>query len=121
MKTYRHRDPDDLTPEQRERMCPSCHIRYRVAPKTAQDFYNAISLEPRVVRWLENAARVFDAESDELFKAEEFIAWLRPDLTGAAKVDNGNPRGGRPVEYDDAHHIADRVRQRALRARRRAA
>lgn len=112
MKTHRQHDPDDLTPQQRERMCPSCRIRYAHPPKALRDMYNPIALQKGTISWLENAARAFDGESDERFTAHEFIAWLKPDLTGHRPVDHGVPVGGRPVEYDDEKHIKDRERKR---------
>lgn len=72
-----------MTEEKRihEPTCRSCKIRMRKAP-LARDSYNPMLLNRRQVQWLENAARVFDADSEELWTAEEFVSWLKPDLTG---------------------------------------
>ena len=63
-------------------ICASCRIRLTVPP-AVRDSYNPLMLDLKGVKWLENAAREFDAMCDEhRYTAEEFIAWLRPDLTG---------------------------------------
>lgn len=66
----------------KEPVCRSCRMRWVVNPPTLKEFYNPVNLTPSQVKWLENAARVFDQESDEKWTAEEFIAWLRPDVIG---------------------------------------
>ena len=80
--TKRQHHPDELTPEQQQRMCPSCRIRWMYPPRALRDMYNPVALDKRTVAWLENAARVFDAESERRYTAEEFIAWVKPDLAG---------------------------------------
>lgn len=63
--------------------CQTCKVRYFVTPPKLRDGYKPMLLDPAQVRWLENAARLFDALSEgDAWTAEEFIAWLRPDLTG---------------------------------------
>ena len=106
--------------EPREPTCRSCKIRMRVEP-IGRDMYNPITLSSAHVRWLENAARVFDDEG-ELFTAAEFVAWLRPDLIGRATVDHGvvvTTSPGNPIEYNDPKHKRLREAQRAYRARKR--
>ena len=62
--------------------CPSCKMRHRVPPPDATEFYNPWPVSPQSFKWIENAARVFDRESDELFTASDFVAWIRPDCVG---------------------------------------
>lgn len=64
-----------------EPTCRSCGVRMRKAP-LPRDSYRPLFLKRAEVMWLENAARYFDADSDQYWTAEEFIAWLKPDLTG---------------------------------------
>lgn len=109
--------PDELTDEQRDRMCPSCRIRYRLGPPGTKHDFNGIRLSDTHVRWLENAARAFveDTDPDDDWTAVDFIAWIKPDLTG--RVPEFPNLGGRPIDYDDERHIKDRERQRERRRR----
>ena len=66
---------------ERPKTCESCGIRYRVTPLALREYYNPLDLSIEEIRWLENAARIFDDESPELFTAAQFVSWLRPDLT----------------------------------------
>lgn len=116
---YRQYHPDELTDDQKERMCPACRMRYKFPPPAGNDSFNPISLQAGQIRWLENAARVFDQESDMLFTAAEFVAWMKPDLAGRPRIDVGVPVMGRPVEYDDPDHIKDREYRRELRRRKK--
>ena len=103
MKPKRHH-PDELNEEQRERMCPSCRMRYNYPPRALREMYNPVALNKMTVAWLENAARVFDAESDEMFTAEEFIAWLKPDLSGNARPMyefDGSPKRNDATRHPD--------------------
>jgi hypothetical protein len=74
--------PDELSPDQKERMCPSCRVRYLIRVPAPRDLYGPLDINRGAYRWLENAAKVWDAQSDERFPASEFIAWLRFDLAG---------------------------------------
>ena len=63
--------------------CRTCRMRYAVKPPETRDAYNPMLLTAKEVAWLENAARLFDQfAGDERFTAEEFMAWLKPDLNG---------------------------------------
>lgn len=62
--------------------CPSCQVKFRVNPAPLRDHYNPWPIHPMLFMWIENAARVFDEESEELFTAAEFVAWIRPDVVG---------------------------------------
>lgn len=81
--------------------CHSCKVRWAVNP-AVRDHYNPIDLKPSQVKWLENAARVFDQESDEKWTAEDFIAWLKPDVIGMAPKRDIDPRLLRPKKDRDA-------------------
>ena len=64
-------------------ICPSCKIRFRVNPELLphRKGYNYWSINANAFKWLENAARFFDEEAGEQrFTAEEFVAWVRPDV-----------------------------------------
>ena len=69
-------------------VCRSCRMRYAVKPPPIRDTYGPIKLLPNQIRWLENAARVFVADSDpeDCWTAEDFIAWLKPDVLGMGVV-----------------------------------
>lgn len=63
--------------------CPSCEIRFRVEPPAIRDAYSPILLTAYEVMWLENAARFFDeVAGEDRFTAEQFVSWLKPDLSG---------------------------------------
>lgn len=74
------------------RICPSCKIRHSI-PRAPVDVFAPLMLEAREIRWLENAARVFDEYSEEPWSASEFIAWIRPDLTGKGRLVLGDYEG----------------------------
>ena len=101
----RYADYDAANPR-----CSMCRMRFAVNPKGLTEFYNPLPLKGATVAWLENAARTFDAESDELYTAAEFLAWLKPDLLGrtppipetsgkAVRAGGGSPR----------HNLADPI------------
>lgn len=73
---------DELSPEQQDRMCPSCRIRYTVNVPSPRELYGPLDIDRSAYRWLENAAKVWDAQSAERFPAAEFVAWVRFDLAG---------------------------------------
>lgn len=73
---------DDLTPEQVERCCPACRIRFVYPHPAGNPYFGPWNIDISAYRWLVNAARVFDAESDELFSASEFTAWLKQEIVG---------------------------------------
>lgn len=64
-----------------EPTCRSCGVRMRKTPLPRSN-YRPLMLTRQQIMWLENAARYFDAESDEPWSAEDFIAWCKPDLNG---------------------------------------
>ena len=62
--------------------CRSCRMRYAVTPPEPRDTFGSWNVSPAAFTWIENAARVFDAESPQRFTAAEFVAWIRPDVVG---------------------------------------
>lgn len=65
-----------------EPTCRSCGVRMRKAP-LPRDTYSPLLLNRAQLMWFENVARYFDELADgECWSAEDFIAWLKPDLTG---------------------------------------
>jgi len=64
--------------------CRSCKVRFHVNPPAPNENYGPVRLHGNAIRWLENAARVFVAETDpgDQWTAEDFIAWVKPDLNG---------------------------------------
>lgn len=66
-----------------DRTCPSCRMRHRVpAPTWLAEYYNAIEVDPNIIRFLLHAAATFDSESAERYTAREFVEWMLPDLKG---------------------------------------
>ena len=64
-------------------ICPSCKVRFRVSPQLLahREGYNNWTINANAFKWLENAARFFDSEAGERrFTAQEFVAWVRPDV-----------------------------------------
>ena len=47
-----------------------------------------VDRDKAAVKWLENAARVFDEYAEERHTAYDFIAWLKPDLLGGGRPDH---------------------------------
>ena len=74
------------SPIAKEPVCRSCRMRWTVNQPAVRDTYNPINFSAAQYRWLENAARVFDQEADEKWTAEEFVAWIKPDVIGMAVV-----------------------------------
>ena len=66
------------------RRCQTCRMHYKVDPAPIIKDYNPIDLNARDIKWIENAARVFDSASSQRFTAEEFVAWLKVDVTERA-------------------------------------
>lgn len=62
----------------RSRLCPSCLIRYTI--RQPERHYNARTTDRAEVEFWQQAAALFDEESDERFSASEFVAWALPDL-----------------------------------------
>lgn len=100
-------------------VCRSCRMRWTVNPSAITHLYNPINLTPSQVQWLENAARVFDQEADEPWSAEEFVAWLKPDVIGmrveipeaaglSRKAGGHSPRinSADPLPYYDRKEVA---------------
>lgn len=71
----------DITEERPpERYCASCKMRWRIGTPQLTE-YSGLFLPRRSGFMLANAARTFDELSEgRLFTAEEFVAWLMPDL-----------------------------------------
>lgn len=80
MTAHLRHHPDELTETQRDRMCPSCRIRYHVTTIAPSELYGPLHISPTAYQWLVNAAKVWDAESSELYSAADFIAWIRFDV-----------------------------------------
>ena len=79
---HRHH-PDELTDEQKDRMCPACRMRYRVPPAAwFREEYSRIEAPPQLVTFLKRASAFFDSEADGPYTAQEFVEWMLPDLTG---------------------------------------
>jgi hypothetical protein len=99
-----------------EPTCRSCRIRFRVPPP-AHDSYTPILLTAKEVHWLDNAARLFDhLAGDELFTAEEFLNWLKPDLNGkwanhAPFHDGITRKGYGPSSADPLPMVPPRLRK----------
>lgn len=77
------RPPESLNFDGKQRMCPSCSIRFVLGPPK-REIPAEITIAPAAVHNLEGAARDFDEmadESDETFTALDFIDWIKPDLT----------------------------------------
>ena len=83
------RYPDDLTSEQRDRMCPSCRIRYQLRPIVPGGIHQSWQVSAGLFRWIENAARIFDAETDaaDCWSASDFIEWIKPDVVGEPRYE----------------------------------
>lgn len=73
---------DSLTPEQRDHICPACSVRYKRRTSPVRDFGSWL-ISKNDYRWLEKAAEEFDAQSDELWTAREFVASLAFDVPGS--------------------------------------
>lgn len=67
--------------------CRTCHMRFYVNLPRPHESFNPMVMSKATVKWLENAARVFDEYSDEPFTAHQFISWLMPDMTGRGRPD----------------------------------
>ena len=70
-------------------ICPSCKMRFRVSPEVLafREGYNNWTINANAFKWLENAARFFDSEAgDRRFTAQEFVAWVRPDVAALSVV-----------------------------------
>ena len=95
----------------KEPVCRSCRVRFLVKPPQLHEDYNPVEMAAHSVRWLENAALAFDAESgDECFTASDFIAWLKPDIKGHAvsipeAVGKSIQKGG----HAPRHNMADPI------------
>lgn len=101
MKAQR-RPIEELTPEQRERCCPSCRVRYKFPTPAPRDLYGPLQIDSAAYLWLVNAAKVWDAEATELYPASEFVAWLKADLAGhhVSHADHD----GAPPRYESGVH-----------------
>lgn len=82
MTVHQLHHPDDLSPEKRDRMCPSCRTRYRYPEPAPSEEYGPLEIDGKAYRWLVNAARMWDLLATEPHTAAEFIAWIRYDLVG---------------------------------------
>jgi hypothetical protein len=67
---------------QRNSQCPTCRMRWRFPQAAVRALYGPLYIDRKAYHWLENAARVFDEQSEELFTAAEFVAWVRADIFG---------------------------------------
>jgi hypothetical protein len=98
---FRHRQSNRDLPDRP--ICRSCDMRFKVTPPATRPDFHTKDFDKGAVAWLENAARVFDEESDELYTAEDFIAWLKPDMRrnspkppetgGVARKEGGGRKG----------------------------
>ena len=79
--------PEDVPPEKRESMCPSCRIRWQLRHAAPHEMYSPWRIDIKLFKWIENAARNFDAESDEKFTATEFVAWIKPEVVDSPHYD----------------------------------
>lgn len=83
-RPHRQRPAESLTSNAKQRMCPSCTVRYAMGPPT-REFPSEMRMDPVTVQNLEAAARDFDEIADEApdehFTAVDFLDWIKPDLT----------------------------------------
>jgi hypothetical protein len=87
----------------KDRTCTSCFMRYRIQPLPARESYSPLVMDKRTIKWLANAARVFDEYAEERFTAHQFISWLMPDLTGKGRADRDYDGLHRAVNTDQGH------------------
>ena len=81
-KSEKRKEQDEIVAAKINRHCPACKMRYRVSPLQLNDHYNPLALTATQINWISNAARIFDMESEDLFTAQDFVEWMRPDLAG---------------------------------------
>jgi hypothetical protein len=84
---YRARKDGKAEYDPKYPVCRACRMRFTVEPPPLREMFGSTRVSSSTVRWLENAARAFDALSDgDCWTAEDFIAWIRPDMTGGATI-----------------------------------